>query len=62
MDWQTIVALIAVAGALMFVLSRLYRITTRPDSGCGGSTCSSCPASHPEYSVKQVPLVQIGDE
>jgi len=61
MDWQTIVALIAVAAAFVFVLKRLYRIVTRSDQGCG-SSCSSCSASDPQHNIKQVPLIQIGDK
>ena len=49
-DWQTIVSLIIVAGATVWMLRRLLA-TGQGDSSCG--SCSSC-ASNPVATDKQI--------
>jgi hypothetical protein len=52
--WQTVVALICVATALLYLACRLLRAVVSPSS----SACSRCTQT-PITGVKQIPLVTL---
>ena len=52
-DWQIVLALGCVAGAVTFLIQRLRRFVAGASRGCGSASCSGCPSAAPR------PLVQI---
>jgi hypothetical protein len=59
-DWQSVVALLAVAGAAWFLARRalaVLRAGTKPGSACG--SCDSCAASNSAPSRAPSALVSI---
>jgi hypothetical protein len=60
-DWQTIIALVIVSGAVGTICYRGWKkIFALPSSGCG-TRCRQCPSSTPHAS-KMTELIQLGNE
>lgn len=55
-DWQTIVALIIVAVAAMFVIREFSNVALRKKSGSCGS-CAACPSN--QLAANEKPLVSL---
>ena len=58
MDWQTIIAMVVVIAAAVWLSWRAWRICRRALSGGRLTDCAHCPRS--AESTKGSPLVQLG--
>lgn len=44
MDWQLVVVLVCLAGAVAYLIRRAVRLVTARSKGCGSGACGGCPS------------------